>query len=230
MTDPNQPPEQQPEQRPESGQPQGYGQPSFEKQPPEGQQYGQPQGFGQPPTSQPGQYGQQPGGQYGQPQGFGQPQPPASQYGYPAAPPPPQGPVVGPGGLIRDAETGVYIPAGTQVASVGRRIGAYFLSILLVIVTLVIGYIVWGLIAWGKGTTPALQVLGMKVWRVDQPGVPGWGRMALREVVGRIVEGILGAISQIVSFVLFVSTEKRQALHDMIASTTVVYDPNKVLG
>jgi uncharacterized RDD family membrane protein YckC len=122
------------------------------------------------------------------------------------------------------------IPAGTTVASVGRRIGAYFLSILLVIVTLVIGYIVWGLIVWSKGTTPALQVLGMKVWRVDQPGLPGWGRMALREVVGRIVEGILGAITQIVSFVLFVSTEKRQALHDMIASTTVIHDPNKVLG
>jgi uncharacterized RDD family membrane protein YckC len=138
--------------------------------------------------------------------------------------------VVGPGGLIRDAETGVYIPAGTQVASVGRRIGAWFLSILLLIVTLVIGYVIWGLIAWGKGTTPALQVLGMKVWRVDQPGVPGWGRMALREVVGRIVEGILGAITQIISFVLFVSSDKRQALHDMIASTTVLHDPNKVLG
>jgi uncharacterized RDD family membrane protein YckC len=217
MTDPNQPPEQEPQ----------GGQPNFEKQPPQGPQYGQPEGFGQPPGQQPG-YGQPQG--YGQPPGYGQPQPPAPQYGYPAAPPPPQGPVVGPGGLIRDAETGVYIPAGTQVASVGRRIGAWFLSILLLIVTLVIGYVIWGLIAWGKGTTPALQVLGMKVWRVDQPGVPGWGRMALREVVGRIVEGILGAITQIISFVLFVSSDKRQALHDMIASTTVLHDPNKVLG
>lgn len=222
MTTPDDPNQEPPQQPPPPDQTPGFGQPPS---------YG-PVGFGQtgpeqPPPGSPGEP-PPPAAPYGQPQGFGQP--PAGPYGYPAAPPPPQGPVVGPGGLIRDAETGVYIPAGTQVASVGRRIGAYFLSFVLVIVTLVIGYVVWGLIAWGKGTTPALQVLGMKVWRVDQPGVPSWGRMALREIIGRLVEGILGAITQIISFVLFVSGDKRQALHDMIASTTVIHDPNKVLG
>ena len=54
------------------------------------------------------------------------------------------------------------LPEGTELASVGRRIGAYFLAIPLWIVTLGIGYIVWGLIAWGNGQTPALQVLGMR--------------------------------------------------------------------
>ena len=34
--------------------------------------------------------------------------------------------------------------AGTQLASPGRRIGAFFLTIPLAIVTLFIGYIIWG--------------------------------------------------------------------------------------
>jgi uncharacterized RDD family membrane protein YckC len=184
---------------------------------------GQEPGFGQPPA-----YGQQPPG-YGPPPGFGQP-PPGQPFGYPAASAPPQGPQYGPGGLVLEPQSGLYIPPGTQLASIGRRIGAYFLAIPLFIVTLGIGYIVWGLILWGQGTTPALKVLGMKVWRVDGGGVPTWGRMALRDFVGRIVDGILGAITQLVSFILFASTDKRQALHDMVASTTVLYDPNKVLG
>jgi uncharacterized RDD family membrane protein YckC len=131
---------------------------------------------------------------------------------------------------VLDPGSNLYIPAGTQLASVGRRIGAYFLAIPLFIVTLGIGYIIWGLILWGQGTTPALKVLGMRVWRVDRPEVPGWGRMALREIIGRLVDGILGGITELISFVLFASTEKRQSLHDMIASTTVLHDPNKVLG
>jgi uncharacterized RDD family membrane protein YckC len=113
---------------------------------------------------------------------------------------------------------------------VGRRIGAYFLSFVLVIVTLVIGYVIWGFILWRKGTSPALSVLGMRVWCVDSGRVAGWGRMALRDIVGRIVDGILGGITELVSFILFAVTGKRQALHDMIASTTVIYDPDKVLG
>ena len=83
-------------------------------------------------------------------------------------------------------KNGLYIPPGTELASHGRRIGAWFLAIPLFIVTLGIGYIVWGLILWTEGTSPALKVLGMRVWRV--------------------------------------------ALHDMIASTTVLYDPNKLLA
>jgi uncharacterized RDD family membrane protein YckC len=199
--------------------------------------YGRTPGFGQPPVhggpgpGEPGAKPPPPGSPAYEAPGFGQPAPPGQPYGaYPAAPPPPQGPIIGPGGLVLDPESGVYLPPGTQLASVGRRIGAYFLAIPLFIVTLGIGYIVWGLIVWSKSTTPALQVLGMKVWRVDQPSLPSYWRMVLREVVGRIVEGILGLITQVISFVLFVSTDKRQALHDMIASTTVLHDPNKVLS
>jgi uncharacterized RDD family membrane protein YckC len=129
-----------------------------------------------------------------------------------------------------DQASGVVMPQGTQLASVGRRIGAYFLSLLLVIVTLGIGYLVWGLLIWGNGQTPALQVLGMRVWQPDTRTVPGFWRMALREIVGRFVEGLLSLITEVTSFVLFVASKDRKSLHDHIAGTVVLYDPDKVLA
>lgn len=158
--------------------------------------------------------------------------PPSGQpYGYPPAPPAAAGygqPSTS-GGLILDPR-GISIPEGTQLASVGRRIGAYFLAIPLFIITLGIGYIVWGLVLWGQGTTPALKVLGMRCWLINDNKVPGWGRMFLRDFVGRIVDGILSIITALISFIMFVSGDKRQSLHDLVGGTTVLYDPNKVLA
>jgi uncharacterized RDD family membrane protein YckC len=129
-----------------------------------------------------------------------------------------------------DQVSGLLLPQGTELASHGRRIGAYFLAIPLAIVTLGIGYIIWGLIAWGNGQTPALQVLGMRCWHPETNRVPGFWRMALREVVGRLLEGILGAITEITSFVMFCSGRERRAIHDHVAGTVVLSDPNKVLS
>ncbi|HKC28549.1 MAG TPA: RDD family protein [Jatrophihabitans sp.] len=112
----------------------------------------------------------------------------------------------------------------------GRRIGAFFLAIPLVIVTLGIGYVIWGLVLWSKGTSPALRVLGMKCYVISEGRPPGFWRMALRDVVGGIVEGLLGVITQLISFIMFLTSNKRQSLHDVIGGTTVLYDPNKVLG
>lgn len=196
-----------------------------------------------PPPADAGTYGTYPpppaAGSYGTyppPAGAGTygtyPPPTASgpYGGYPPAPPPMTAPQVGPGGLVLDQASGLYLPPGTQLASVGRRIGAYFLAIPLAIVTLGIGYVVWGLIVWGRGTTPALQVLGMRCYQPDTHTVPGFWRMALREVVGRIVDGILSLITEITSFVLFCTSAKRQSLHDLVGGTVVLHDPGKVLG
>jgi uncharacterized RDD family membrane protein YckC len=200
---------------------QDYGQP-YGQQP--GQGYGQPdQGYGQQPDQG---YGRPPGEAYGQPSGPAYtPAPPVpAEYGYG------QNLNAAPQGMYFDQVSGLNLPDGTQLASVGRRIGAYFLAIPLAIVTLGIGYIVWGLIVWGNGQTPALQVLGMRVWRPETNKVAGFWFMALREIVGRIVDGILSFITLITSFVLFVAGQKHQALHDSIAGTVVLYDPNKVLA
>jgi uncharacterized RDD family membrane protein YckC len=194
-----------------------------------------------PPPAQPG-YQQTPPG-YQPPPNFGPPQPgyqPPPPGGY--APPPPAPPVpagygygqVAPGsvppGLHVDPGSGFLIPDGTELASVGRRTGAFFLAIPLSIITLGIGYVIWGLIVWGRGQTPALQVLGMRVWRPDDQKPAGFGWMALREIVGRIVDGILSLITEIISFVLMCSRGDRRTLHDLIASTVVLYDPNKVIA
>lgn len=128
-----------------------------------------------------------------------------------------------------DPQSGVLLPEGVELASVGRRIGAFFLAIPLAIVTLFIGYVIWGAIVWSKGTSPALQVLGMRCWKPNDRQVPTWGGMALREIVGRtIVEGWI-PFAGIISFIMFVVGRERKAIHDYIASTVVVYDPNKVL-
>ncbi len=135
-----------------------------------------------------------------------------------------------PAGMYFDQASGLILPQGVELASVGRRIGAFFLAIPLAIVTLGIGYLIWGLIVWANGQTPALQVLGMRCWRPEDRRVAGWWWMALREIVGRLVDGILSVITELVSFILMLTRPDRRCLHDLIAGTVVLYDPNKVLA
>jgi uncharacterized RDD family membrane protein YckC len=190
-------------------------------QPPPDQAYGQPAGdaYGQGYGQQPGQgYGQQPG------QGFTPAPPVPAGYGYG------QYQNVVPQGMYFDQLSGLTLPDGTQLASVGRRIGAYFLTIPLFIGTLGIGYVIWSLMVWGNGQTPSLQVLGLRVWRPETNRVAGFWFMALREIAGHLIDGILGFITEITSFVLFVAGKKHQALHDVIAGTVVLHDPDKVLA
>ena len=201
--------------------------------PPPAQGAPPPEGYGQPGYDQQPGYGQQPG--YAQP-GYGQQQP-----GYT---PPPQGyvpPAPGayvavpsamaaiPSGMYLDQESGLALPNGTALASSGRRIGAFFLAIPLSIITLGIGYLIWGLIVWGNGQTPALQVLGMRCWRPEDGRVATFWWMALREVVGRLIDGILWVITELVSFIFMLSRPDRRTLHDLIAGTVVLHDPDNVL-
>ncbi|HUB69699.1 MAG TPA: RDD family protein [Acidimicrobiales bacterium] len=132
--------------------------------------------------------------------------------------------------MYRDPASGLFLPNGTQLASGARRIGAWFLAIPLSIITLGIGYLIWGAIIWGRGQTPALQVLGMRCWRPETGRVATWWWMALREIVGRLVDGILSVITLLISFIMMLAGAQRKTLHDMVAGTVVLYDPNKVLG
>jgi len=169
---------------------------------------------------------------YGSGQDAVQPPPP----GFAAAPPVPAGygygqyPGVPVPGMYVDQASGLLLPNGTELASVGRRIGAGFLTIPLAIATLGVGYIIWGLIVWGNGQTPALQVLGMRAWRPETGRVAGFWFMALREIPGRIINHVLGMVTLLTSFVLFVAGRQHKALHDWIAGTVVLHDPDKVLA
>jgi len=164
----------------------------------------------------------------GQPNAPGQglPQAPAvPAYGY--------SPYAGqpvPAGLYLDQQSGLMLPQGTVLANPGRRIGAYFLAIPLAIVTLGIGYLIWGLIVWANGQTPALQVLGMRCYRPEDNRVAGFWWMALRETVGVILDAILWIITELVSFIFMLTRPDRRTIHDLVAGTVVLHDPNKVLS
>lgn len=144
---------------------------------------------------------------------------PAAGYGAPGVQVPP--------GMYYDQLSGLLIPEGTALATVGRRIGAYFLGLLLFIVTLGIGWIIWGLIAWAKGQTPGQVVLGMQTWKPQQQVNASWGTMFLRGLGWLIIGWV--PFGQLVSFILFLATKEHRALHDSIAGTIVLHDPNKVL-
>ncbi|MGH3249062.1 MAG: RDD family protein [Trebonia sp.] len=177
------------------------------------------------------------------PGGQAYPQQPPGEQAYPQQPPPgqpyPQGPdgtyglpgmapgMPVPPGFYYDQLSGLTLPEGTALASVGRRIGAYFLGALLSIVTLGIGYVIWGLIAWGKGQTPAQMCLGLQTWRPQERVNASWGTMFLRGFAYLAVGWI--PFAQLVSFILFLSGKEHRTLHDSIASTIVLHDPNKVL-
>jgi RDD family protein len=193
----------------------------FQKQPPPPAQGGDP---GAPPEQ--GSYSAPP------PQG-GYPAPP--QGGYTPAPPPAEGYGTAPGGYAPpgtyfDQDSGLSLPNGTKLSSPGKRIGAYLLELVLFVVTLVIGYIVWMFIAWTKGQTPAKQVLHMRVYRPQQGQVAGFGIMALRQIIGGFVEGILSLLTELVSFIMMVASKEHRAIHDHIAGTVVIDDPDDLLA
>ena len=172
--------------------------------------------------------------QQGMPQpGTGAP-PPQAGY-YPPAPPVPMSAYGQPNvavlpGMYYDQASGLQLPDQTELASVGRRIGAYFLAIPLIIVTLGIGYLIWGLIVWGRGQTPALQVTGLPLLaNRDQPdrrlGLHGAARGRRR-----IHRGHLDRSGSCHLFILMCTRPDRRAIHDMIAGTIVLHDPNRVLA
>jgi uncharacterized RDD family membrane protein YckC len=54
--------------------------------------------------------------------------------------------------------------------------------------------------------------------------------MALRQIVGGIVEGVLSLVTELISFIMMVSSKEHKAIHDHIAGTIVLDDPNGVLA
>ena len=70
----------------------------------------------------------------------------------------------------------------------------------------------------------------MRAWRPETNRVAGFWYMALRETAGRIINHVLGMITLLTSFVLFVSGREHKALHDWIAGTVVLHDPDNVLA
>jgi uncharacterized RDD family membrane protein YckC len=126
------------------------------------------------------------------------------------------------------------LPKGIALSSAGRRFGGYLLDGLLIICTLVIGWIIWTLVVWAQGQTPAKQLLGMRVVRLDTRMCAGWGRMFLRDFVGKLavlfVSSLLPFIGTIVAYCWLLWDKDKQELWDKLAGTVVVNDPDKVMA
>jgi uncharacterized RDD family membrane protein YckC len=135
-------------------------------------------------------------------------------------PPPPPGGVPAPqyGGLAQPSYVG-----GWDLSSRGKRFGAYFLDVLLAIITLFIGWLIWSIVIWKYGQSPAKAILKMRCMRVDTGTCATRGTMALREIVGKWLLGIIPFYWLVDNgFILF--DEQLQAIHDKIANTVVIDD------
>jgi uncharacterized RDD family membrane protein YckC len=143
-----------------------------------------------------------------------------SALGYPLVPQVPSG-------FYYHELSGLIIPDGTEVATVGRRIGAFALNYVLFVVTLGIGYYIWGAITFANGQTPVQRVLRLQVWRSQERANATWGTMFLRQLSHVVIAFIPGL--QLTSFLKFATGKEHRALHDSIASTIVLYDPHRIL-
>lgn len=113
------------------------------------------------------------------------------------------------------------VPQSAELASVGRRIGGYFMELLLAIVTLGLGYFIWMLVVWARGQTPGKQVLGMYCYRPSSGSTASWGYMLLRWF-GQALESLIPFGFVITSIMMIVSDEHK-AIHDHIAGTVVLH-------
>ena len=69
------------------------------------------------------------------------------------------------------------------VGSISRDLGT------IVSIALPIVYLVWFLTVLRKGLTPGKKLLGLQVVDQQTGAIPGFGKMFLREIVGRFVSG-----------------------------------------
>jgi uncharacterized RDD family membrane protein YckC len=158
--------------------------------------------------------------QYGQ---AGSPQQPGQASGWPGQPTAalPLAPyAAGVAGYGYGPQLSFAVPPGSELASVGRRIGGYFMELLLFVLTLGIGYFIWTLVVWARGQSPGKQVLGMYCYRPSTGRTAGWGYMLLRWF-GQILEALFPFGFVITSIMMIVSNEHK-AIHDHIAGTVVL--------
>ena len=128
-------------------------------------------------------------------------------------------------GAVQQQGYGYAAQQPYQLTSKGKRFGAFLLEVVLVIVTLFIGWLIWWVLLWKKGQTPSKSILKMRVLKADTGRCATTGEMAMRELVGKWLLGFIplwGLVDP--AFVLF--DERYQALHDKIAGTIVVEDPD----
>jgi uncharacterized RDD family membrane protein YckC len=120
----------------------------------------------------------------------------------------------------------VGMPMGYTLATPGERFLQALLEVGLSIVTLGIGYLIWSLIVWQDGQTPGMRIMHLRCVRKLDRSQATWGTMALRQIVGGILQAILDyIIVGIVLLFMILWDKDRQMLWDKVAGTVVIKDP-----
>lgn len=97
------------------------------------------------------------------------------------------------------------------------------INLIVRLVGFVVSWLYFILMTKKYGATLGKRILGLVVIS-DKSENLSWGQVILRETIGKIVSAVILYIG----YIMAGFTQKKQALHDMIASTVVVYkDPEK---
>jgi uncharacterized RDD family membrane protein YckC len=125
---------------------------------------------------------------------------------------------------------GVF-PTGVATADPWLRLGAHFLEVVLIFVTLGIGWLIWAATLAGEGQTPAKKLLGLHVIGADTMRPVGFSTMFwMRGLVAGIVAYFaLGCTLYIIAFMPFWD-RNNQNIWDKVTNTFVVTDPHSVLA
>lgn len=105
-----------------------------------------------------------------------------------------------------------------EAANPFLRVVAYLLESVLAVLTLGIGYLIWLVIVMAQGQTPAKQMLGLRVVRLDG-STASWGLMFGRGCCKFLTSWIPLVI---VSFVMMLADDQSRAIHDRMVGTLVV--------
>ena len=133
-------------------------------------------------------------------------------------------PTRAPPGMYFDPASELILPQGVRLASRAQVARAWFLGLLLFIVTAGIGYVTWSLFVWGQGRTPAQGVLHLRCWLSEPRRVAQWNETAQRQITGFFLNGQL-----LSGFFIWLTSKQLRSVGDFFASTVVLHDPDGVL-
>jgi len=85
-------------------------------------------------------------------------------------------------------------------------------------IALPIVYLVWFLSLLRKGVTPGKKLMGLQVVDHQTGNIPGFGKMFVREFVGRFISGAFAGLG----YFWAIFDKNSQAWHDKIAGTVVL--------